>query len=65
MVWELIVGVGLASIVLVFRGKIDGWLGDLVQRDCGVLRISIVVKFDMRDLLVAHNGGVVCDDVTW
>ena len=65
VVWELVMGVRLASIVLVLRGKICGWLWDSVERNVGVLGIADVLKFNMRDLLVADNGGVVCDDIAW
>ena len=65
VVWELVMGVRLAGIVLVLRGKICGWLWDSVERNVGVLGIADVLKFNMRDLLVADNGGVVCDDIAW
>ena len=65
VVGELVVGVGLAGIVLVLRGKVYRRFGDSVERDIGVLGIAYVLKFNVGDLLVADNGGVVGDDVAW
>ena len=65
VVWVLVVRVRFACIVLLRRGQVHWLLRHSVQRHVCILRIAHLVKFHVRDLLVAHNSWVMSHDVTW
>ena len=65
VVWELVVRIGLACIVLVLWCKIEWLSWNFVEWNFSVLGIADLVKFNMGYLLVADDGWVVVNDVAW
>lgn len=63
MIYKLGLRKTLTSLSFLGAEVVSWGFWNCVKGDLGVAGVSVFIKFDMRDFLVVHDRGVVCNGV--